>query len=63
MEYKMIVIGKNVAMELLKNDSKINKVYLYKDFNDKNIINDIQKRYIQILQINKNRIVNYTKHI
>lgn len=57
----MIVIGKNVAMELLKNDSKINKVYLYKDFNDKNIINDIQKRNIEIIYKTKEELFKIDK--
>lgn len=43
----MIVIGKNVALEFLTNNSKINKIYLYKDFNDKNVLNEIQKRNIK----------------
>lgn len=57
----MIVIGKNVALELLKNNSKINKVYLYKDFNDKNIINDIQKRNIEIVYKTKDELFKIDK--
>lgn len=43
----MIVIGKNVALELFKNNNKINKIYLYENFNDKKILNEIQKRNIE----------------
>lgn len=44
----MLVFGKNVVNEILANNKKIYKVYIYKDFSDKNIINELQKRNIEI---------------
>ncbi len=52
----MIVIGKNVALEFLTNNSKINKIYLYKDFNDKNVLNEIQKRNISPILMTKEEL-------
>ena len=52
----MIVIGKNVALELLTNNNKINKIYLYKDFNDKNILSEIQKRNINVIYRSKDEM-------
>lgn len=44
----MIVYGKNVVKELLDNDKKIEKAYIYEQFNDKNILLELQKRNIKI---------------
>lgn len=44
----MYVFGKNVALEILKKKEKIKKAYIYKDFNDKNIISELQKLKISI---------------
>ncbi len=52
----MIVIGKNVALELLNNNHKINKIYLYKDFNDRNLLNEIQKRNINVIYKTKDEL-------
>ena len=49
----MIVIGKNVALELLKNNKKINKIYLYDNFNDNNLLNEITKRKIEVIYKSK----------
>ena len=49
----MYVHGKNVAIELLKNNKKISKVFLYKNFNDRNIITDLQKQNINIEWLEK----------
>ncbi len=49
----MIVIGKNVALELLNNNKKINKIYLYDNFNDKNLLNEINKRNISVIYKSK----------
>ncbi len=43
----MKVFGKNVFNELRENFSSIKKVYLSKNFNDKNIINFIKKKKIR----------------
>lgn len=44
----MYIYGKNVAIEAIKKNKKIQKVYLYKDFNDKNLISAIQNLKIGI---------------
>lgn len=44
----MYVFGKNVALEILRKKEKIKKAYIYKDFNDKNIISELQKLKISI---------------
>ncbi|MDD2181449.1 MAG: 23S rRNA (guanosine(2251)-2'-O)-methyltransferase RlmB [Bacilli bacterium] len=49
----MYVHGKNVAEELLKTNNKILKAFLYKNFSDKNIINDLQKQNIDIEWLEK----------
>ena len=47
----MIVYGRNVAKEVLKNNKKVNKIFIQKDFADKEIISLIEKRnlYYEIL--------------
>ncbi len=52
----MIVIGKNVAIELLNKDEKINKIYLYNNFDDNKIINMIKKRNISVVYKTKNEL-------
>lgn len=42
----MQIYGKNVAIEKLKSNDKINKVYLSNKFNDKEILNLLEKRNI-----------------
>lgn len=49
----MYVFGKNVAEELLKKGEKIKKVYIYKNFTDKKLISEIQKRNICIAKCEK----------
>lgn len=49
----MIVYGKNVVKELLDNNRKIEKAYIYEDFNDKNLISAIQKRTVKIKYLSK----------
>lgn len=44
----MYVFGKNVAIEVIKKNEKIRKAYIYKDFNDKNLISALQKLKISI---------------
>lgn len=38
----MYIYGKNVALEAIKNNKKIQKAYIYKNFSDKNLISAIQ---------------------
>lgn len=49
----MYVFGKNVAEEVIKNNEKIKKAYIYKDFNDKNLISALQKLKISIVYCEK----------
>ncbi len=49
----MYVSGKNVALELLKNNKKIIKAYIYKKFSDKTIISELQKKNIDIEYLEK----------
>lgn len=44
----MYVCGKNVAKEVLANNQKIHKAIISKDFNDKDVILELQKRNIDI---------------
>ena len=45
----MLIYGKNVAVEKLKTQDKINKIYLSDKFKDKEILDLIEKRNIKIL--------------
>jgi 23S rRNA (guanosine2251-2'-O)-methyltransferase len=49
----MYVYGKNVANEILKNNKIIQKVYLYKQFKDEEIISALQKKNIDIKYVEK----------
>lgn len=44
----MYIYGKNVAIEALKNNKEILKSYIYKNFSDKKIISELQKKKIEI---------------
>jgi 23S rRNA (guanosine2251-2'-O)-methyltransferase len=44
----MLVFGKNVVLEVLKNNKKIYKAYVYKEFSDQNIISELQNNNITI---------------
>ncbi len=43
----MYIYGKNVVTEYLKNQKKIKKAYIYKNFNDEFILSAIQKQNIE----------------
>ena len=45
----MIVYGRNVAKELLNNNTKINKVILSKNFSDKNLLEKLKKYNVTYL--------------
>ena len=49
----MYVYGKNVAHELLDTHQKIEKVYLYKNFNDESLIHQLKKLPIKIEWLDK----------
>ena len=50
----MIVFGKNVFKEIINNNTKINKIILSKQFNDKDIIDYINKNNIKVEYMDKN---------
>lgn len=49
----MYIYGKNVALETIKTDKKINKAYIYKNFKDIDIINCLNKNNINIKYLEK----------
>lgn len=54
----MHVFGKNVAKEILNNPKIINKIYLYDNFNDKDILNKIKDNNIQTKLLTKHELDN-----
>ena len=52
----MHVFGKNVAKEILNNPKIINKIYLYDNFNDKDILNKIKDNNIQTKLLPKHEL-------
>ena len=52
----MIVYGKNVARDLLKNNKKIEKIVLQDNFNDKEILSLVEKNNINYKMVSKNEI-------
>lgn len=52
----MLVYGKNVARELLKSDTKINKIMVSKDFSDDEIFSLISKNKLNLLEADKNEM-------
>ncbi len=54
----MLVYGKNVVVEILKNNTKIHKAYIYKHFTDESIISDMQKKHIEIEYLDKGQLDN-----
>ena len=49
----MLVYGKNVALEYLNGNKKIDKIYLQDKFNDYNILNIIKTKNIKIQNLSK----------
>lgn len=51
----MYVFGKNVALELINNNRKINKIYLYKNFTEKEILSGINVpvKYVEKYELDK----------
>lgn len=52
----MYVYGKNAVKEYLKNNKKIYKAFVWNEFNDQNIISDIQKNNISIKYLQKKQL-------
>jgi 23S rRNA (guanosine2251-2'-O)-methyltransferase len=57
----MIVYGKNVVKELIDNKRKIEKAYIYEDFNDKDLISALQKLNVRIEYHSKMELDNIAK--
>ncbi len=49
----MLVYGRNVALEYLNSNKKIDKVFMQNNFNDYDIINKIKRRNINVQTLNK----------
>ena len=49
----MYIYGKNVVTEYLKNHQNIKKAFIYKNFNEENIILELQKQNIEIKMMEK----------
>jgi len=49
----MLVYGKNVALEYLNNNKKIDKAFIQNNFNDFDIINKIKRKNIKIQTLSK----------
>lgn len=58
----MIVYGRNVAKEILKNNKKIDKIIIQEDFNDNSIISLIEKRKIEPIRMNKKEFSRFDKY-
>lgn len=52
----MLVFGKNVVIEILKNKTEIHNAYIYKHFNDETIISELQNRHIPINYVEKSEL-------
>ncbi len=57
----MIVYGRNVAKEVLKNNKKIKEILLQENFDDKEIISLIENRNIRVKTLNKKEISRFDK--
>lgn len=57
----MLVYGRNVAKEVLKNDKKIKKITLQENFDDKEINSLIEKRKIKVEYLNKKGFSKFDK--
>ncbi|MDD6879626.1 MAG: 23S rRNA (guanosine(2251)-2'-O)-methyltransferase RlmB [bacterium] len=57
----MIVYGRNVAKEVLKNNKKVRKIYIQKDFNDKEIFSLIEKKNLNYQTLDKKELYRFEK--
>lgn len=58
----MIVYGRNVAKEILKNDKKIEKIILQDNFDDKEILSLIESRKIVVNKLSKKEFSKFDKY-
>lgn len=59
----MLVYGRNVAKEVLKNDKKIRKIILQKDFSDKEINSLIENKKIRVEYLDKKEFSRFDKFV
>lgn len=52
----MYIYGKNVAKEALLDKGKVKKAFVYKKFNDKELLNEIRKQNIKISYLEKHEL-------
>lgn len=52
----MYIYGKNVAIETINNKEKIKKAFIYKNFTDNEILNELKKQNIYIKYLEKNEM-------
>jgi len=57
----MIVYGRNVAKEILKNNKKVEKIILQDNFDDKNILAMIENQKITVNRLNKKEFSKFDK--
>lgn len=57
----MLVYGKNVALEILKKNENINKIYLLESFNDKNIEKYLKNIKLRVYRMSKNEMDQLVK--
>lgn len=57
----MLVYGRNVAKEILKNNKKVNKIILQEDFSDNEINSLIENRKIRVEYLNKKGFSKFDK--
>ena len=58
----MLVYGRNVVNEILDNNTKIYRVFLDINFNDKEILNKIDKKNLKKFHIDKNKLDKMCKN-
>lgn len=58
----MLVYGRNVAKEVLKNPEKVKKITLMKDFKEKEIISLIEKNKIKVTYLDKKDFSKFDKY-
>lgn len=58
----MLVYGRNVAKEILKNNKKVNKLYIQQNFNDKEIISFIENKKIPYEIMDKKLLSQFDKY-
>ncbi len=59
----MYLYGKNVVKELLNEKKEIQKVYIYKNFHDQNLISELTKRNIKIKFLEKKELDQLVKGV